>query len=92
MDANRDFSELLSEFNAAGVRYLVVGAHALAYHVEPRFTKDLDVWIECSAGNAARVWTALRRFGAPLKGIIETDFSKDGIVYQMGLPGIALTY
>lgn len=86
MDANRDFSELLSGFNVAGVRYLVVGAHALAFHDEPRFTKDLDIWVESGVENATRVWGALHRFGAPLKGINKDDFSTEGIVYQMGVP------
>ncbi len=54
MDANPDYCDLLSEFNAASVRYLVIGAHALAYHAEPRFTKDFDVWVDATAENARR--------------------------------------
>lgn len=86
MDANPDYCDLLSEFNAASVRYLVIGAHALAYHAEPRFTKDIDVWVHSAAENARRVWAALRKFGAPLKGIGAADFSVPDMVYQMGMP------
>jgi len=86
MDANPDYSDLLSEFNSAGVRYLVIGAHALAFHAEPRFTKDLDVWVDPAADNAPRVWAALRKFGAPLKGIAKTEFAVPDMVYQMGVP------
>jgi hypothetical protein len=61
-----DFSDLLREFSAAGVKYLLVGAHALAFHAEPRATGDLDVWVANDEENAQRVWAALTRFGAPM--------------------------
>ncbi|MGD1066093.1 MAG: hypothetical protein ABR975_04695 [Vulcanimicrobiaceae bacterium] len=61
-----DFSDLLREFCAAGVRYLLIGAHALAVHAEPRATGDLDVWVANDAENANRVYAALGRFGAPI--------------------------
>ena len=86
MDANPDYCDLLSEFNAANVRYLVIGAHALAYHAEPRFTKDIDVWVDAADENARRVWTALREFGAPLRGISAGEFAVPDMVYQMGIP------
>ena len=54
-----DFSDLLSTFNAHGVEYLVVGAHALAAHGHVRATKDLDVWVRPSPDNAARVFAVV---------------------------------
>jgi hypothetical protein len=54
-----DFRDLLAEFVAAGVRFLVVGAHALAAHGVPRVTGDLDLWVEPTPTNAERVWQAL---------------------------------
>lgn len=59
-----DFKDLLHEFNAHRVEYLVVGAHALAAHSHVRATKDMDVWIRPSPDNARRVVDALRAFGA----------------------------
>jgi len=59
MSANSNFSDMLRSFNDARVRYLVVGAYAVAYHSEPRFTQDFDVWGEPVKANAARVWKAL---------------------------------
>jgi hypothetical protein len=50
-----DFEELLSEFNAAGARYLIGGAHALAFHARPRASKDLDIYIDPTRVNAKRV-------------------------------------
>ena len=64
---NRDFRDLLAEFNAQGFEYLVVGAHALAAHGNVRATKDLDVWVRPDAENGKRtpgidgVWDALAR-------------------------------
>lgn len=84
MSVNSDFSDLLSEFNAADVRYLVVGGYAVFFHGQPRYTKDLDVWVEPSVANATRVMQALRRFGAPLHDLSEADLSAPGITFQMG--------
>ncbi len=61
-----DFVDLLSELNRERVRFIVVGAYALAAHGVPRATGDLDVWVDPEPGNAARVHRALVRFGAPL--------------------------
>ena len=82
---NRDFSDLFAAFNEAGVKYLLVGAHAVAFHAEPRYTKDLHVWVEATVENAARVHTALRAFGAPMSGVSEADFAEPGITLQLGV-------
>jgi hypothetical protein len=55
----QDQKDLLAIFNAHGVRYLVVGAHAVGVHSEPRGTKDLDVFIESSPANSKAVFAAL---------------------------------
>lgn len=67
---------------------MVVGAHALAVHGVPRATGDLDVWIETSADNAARVWKALIEFGAPINavGLCESDLQQPDRVIQIELP------
>jgi hypothetical protein len=85
---NPDFVDLLRAFLAADVRFLIVGAYALALHGRPRATGDLDVWIEATPDNARRVWRALTAFGAPLGEISQADFSAPGVVYQIGVaPG-----
>jgi hypothetical protein len=83
-----DWADALAALLAADARFLVVGAHALAVHGIPRATQDLDVWIDPSPDNAARVWRALAAFGAPLSdlGIRAQDFSTPGNVIQIGLP------
>ncbi len=67
---------------------MVVGAHALAVHGLPRATGDLDIWIRADPENAARVWQALLRFGAPIDALAITadDLAKPGMVVQLGLP------
>jgi len=85
---NPDFIDLLRAFVAADVRFLVVGAYALAFHGRPHGTGDLDVWVDPTPENASRVMAALRAFGAPLQDITEADFAKPGITYQIGVaPG-----
>lgn len=82
---NRDFRDLLAEFNAHGVDYLIVGAHALAAHGHVRATKDLDVWVRPASDNAGRVLAALRAFGAPLRDLTEADLAAAGLVFQIGV-------
>ena len=82
---NQDFKELLQGFNDEHVRYLIVGGYAVIKHTEPRYTKDLDVWVGIAADNAERVFRALQRFGAPLTGLTPQDFSSAGFFYTMGL-------
>ena len=83
---NPDFVDLLRAFGAHEVRFLVVDAYALAHHGRPRATGDLDVWIEASTVNAKRIMRALAGFGAPLQEVAEDDFSRPGIVFQIGVP------
>lgn len=87
---NPDFRELLAEFNAHSVEYIVVGAHALAAHGQIRATKDLDVWVRPDAANAKRVLAALRAFGAALHGLTEQDLSTPGVVFQLGVPPVRI--
>jgi len=85
---NEDFVELLAELIRAKVRFLVVGAHAMAVHGVPRATGDLDVWIEPTPENARHVWHALLQFGAPLAdiGIAVADLEQPDMVVQIGVP------
>jgi len=85
MYVNSDFSDLLRLFAASGVRYMVVGGYAVVQYTEPRYTKDLDLWIRTDPENARVVYDALRTFGAPLAEIGPDDFAQDGFVYQVGI-------
>lgn len=87
---NQDFLDLLRAFCAHEVRFLVVGAYALGVHGRPRATGDLDVWVDATPENGARVIRALAAFGAPLDAVEAADFSRPGIVFQMGLPPVRI--
>ena len=70
------------------MRYLVVGGHAVMQYTEPRYTKDLDLWVDPAADNARKVHAALRRFGAPLDAVTAADFTNRELVYQIGVAPI----
>jgi hypothetical protein len=82
---NQDFIDLLRELCAAEARFMIVGAYAVAFHSQPRATGDIDLWIEPTASNAAKVLTALNAFGAPIQDLKVDDLSTAGIVYQIGV-------
>lgn len=86
MAINRDFRDLYAALNGARARYLLVGGHAVAFHAAPRFTKDLDIWIDRTPDNAASVFQALDLFGAPLGALRVQDLSTENIVFQIGVP------
>ncbi len=83
---NSDFRELLKIFNAHKVRYLVVGGYAVMKYTEPRYTKELDLWVEATSKNAKAIFKALQKFQAPLANLTEKDFATEGFFYQMGRP------
>lgn len=85
MLVNSDFKELLRIFNDHQVRYLVVGGYAVIKYAEPRYTKDIDLWVNADRDNAAAVYQALSAFGAPLVGLTENDFAHEGYFYQLGV-------
>lgn len=85
MSDNTDFKDMFKALNSSRVRYLVVGAHAVMYYTEPRYTKDIDIWISPTPKNAARAWSALVEFGAPLENVTVEDLSNPQMVYQIGI-------
>ena len=79
-----DYRELLSILNAHHVRYLIIGAYAVAIYAQPRATKDLDILVKADAENAKAVFAALADFGAPLQGLMAGDFEEAGPFFRMG--------
>jgi len=86
MTLNPDYFDMFKILNTADVRYLVVGGYAFGFHVEPRTTKDLDIWVDPSPENVHLLYKALAEFGAPLAGVTEEDFRNPDLVYQIGVP------
>jgi hypothetical protein len=77
-----DFQEMLALFEKHDAKYLIVGGLAFIYHAEPRYTKDMDLWIESSRENVARANAALAEFGSPY--LLDPDRVNE--VVQIGLP------
>jgi hypothetical protein len=82
---NSDFRDLLRSLNAAGVKYLVVGGYAVMVHTEPRYTKDLDLWIEPDLNNARAVLAALAEFGAPIADVQPEELTEPEVFFQIGV-------
>jgi len=80
-----DWRDLLSALATEQTRFLVVGGYAVMKYTEPYNTKDLDLWIDPTPENAARVHRALTRFGAPLTGVTPDYFTVPGNFYQLGV-------
>jgi predicted nucleotidyltransferase len=81
---NQDYKEMLQCLLEEKVRFLLVGAYALAVYGYPRATKDIDFFVRATPQNASNVMRALIRFGAPVHDVSESDFSSEGIVFQIG--------
>ncbi|MGA2268506.1 MAG: nucleotidyltransferase [Bryobacteraceae bacterium] len=90
MKISSDYKDLLRNLNAAGVRYLIVGGHAVMIYTEPSFTKDLDLWVDPSERNAQALFRALAQFGAPLQGIRPADFTEPEVFYQIGVDPVRI--
>jgi len=62
-----------------------VGAYAVIQYTEPRYTKDLDIWVDNSVKNSQKVWQSLVKFGAPLDNVNIKDFQNEENVFQIGI-------
>ena len=82
---NEDYKEMLQCLAEEDVKFLLVGAYALAAHGYPRATMDIDFWVLPSLKNAEAVLRALRRFGAPLHGLTLADLQQNDTVFQIGV-------
>ena len=81
---NNDYKEMLQCLSEEDVKFLLVGAYALAVHGFPRATKDIDFFVWATPQNAANLIRALVKFGAPTDGVAESDFSSEGVIFQIG--------
>lgn len=85
-----DYEDLFRTLNAHRVKYLVIGAHAVMFYTEPRFSKDMDVWIPSALNDPQRVYDALKAFGAPLRDMTPQDFANPDMIFQIGVPPVRI--
>ena len=82
----KDFQEFIQSLQSRQVKFLVIGGYAVAYHGHPRFTGDVDFFVECSPENGDRISLAIADFGLASFGLKAEDFSQIGMVVQLGRP------
>jgi hypothetical protein len=80
----QDYKDLLSAFQSHGVKYLIVGGYAVIHYAQPRFTRDIDIFIKADSANAQATWAALAEFGAALEGIRPEDFADRSSFFRFG--------
>lgn len=90
MDVCRDYEELFAILNTSDIRYLMVGGQAAIFYSEPRYTKDMDVWIPPELNDPEAVFRALKHFGAPLHGMTVEDFRNKKLIFQIGVPPVRI--
>lgn len=83
----KDYEEFLELLNKHGIKYLIVGGFAVAYHAIARATKDIDIFHEATQEKARALSQVVREFykGAEIQGLLEEDFAKLGQIIQLGI-------
>ena len=87
---NPDFKEFLQSLNVNNVKYLIVGGYAVAFHGHPRYTKDLDIWVETSPDNADKIMQALQQFGFGDLDLESGDLLEPDRIIQLGYPPVRI--
>jgi hypothetical protein len=90
MQLGKDLREFIELFLSNEVEFLVVGAHALAFHGRSRYTGDLDLWVRATEANARRIENALGDFGFASTGLRAKDFLEPDAVIQLGQPPLRI--
>jgi hypothetical protein len=86
----QDFKEFIQLLNEKKVEYLIVGGYAVTVYGYPRYTGDLDIWINNSADNANLILDVLKDFGFSSLKLIPDDFQKKGNIVQLGYPPLRI--
>ena len=90
MILNQDFKEFVKLLTENKVEYLIVGGYAVGVHGYPRYTGDLDIWINNTTENAKRVLRCVEDFGFSSYNLSVSDFTKQGNIIQLGYPPIRI--
>jgi hypothetical protein len=85
MATNPDFEDLFRALCDQGAEFIVVGGHAVMFYTEPRYTKDIDIWVRPTTENAGCVYEALVQFGAPMADLEVSDLATEGTIFQIGI-------
>lgn len=86
----KDFEDFVKLLNKFDVEYMVVGGYAMAFHGKPRYTGDLDIWINISEANATKLLEVIKAFGLASLGFQKEDFMEPGYISQIGYPPLRI--
>jgi hypothetical protein len=84
MRVENDFKKFIELLNEHKVRYVIVGGFAYSFYAEPRFTKDIDFYIDSSSANANKMLRVLEKFGFKDVGLTKNDFQQPDQIIQLG--------
>lgn len=90
MKVEKDYEEFLELLNKNRVKYCIVGSFALAIHSKPRYTKDIDIFIEPSEENGEKLIQVLKEFGFQDINLTKKDFTEEEQVIQLGYEPIRI--
>lgn len=90
MDPAPDFSEFCELLNVHGVEFVIVGAHALAFHGAPRYTGDLDIFVRPTVENGRRLIEAIAAFGFPIEALSAEGVTDRRRILEMGVPPVQI--
>jgi len=90
MTLDPDFEDFIQFLNQYEVDYMIVGGYAMAFHGSPRYTGDLDVWIDISESNAEKMLLVIQAFGFSSLGFKKEDFLKENLINQIGYPPLRI--
>ncbi|HVI47051.1 MAG TPA: nucleotidyltransferase [Chitinophaga sp.] len=86
----KDFEDFIALLNKHEVEYMIVGGYAMAFHGKPRYTGDLDIWIDVSDKNAEKLLRVIDDFGMTSLGFEKEDFLQPGYISQIGYPPLRI--
>jgi len=92
MEKQKDFKELLGLLNKHDVSFIIIGAYALAFYGIPRFTGDIDIYVQPEIENANKILAALDEFGFGSLNLHSDDFIKKAQVVQLGVPPVRIDF
>ena len=86
----RDFREFIELLIKNKAEYLIVGGYAVGIHGHPRYTGDLDIWLNPTPQNAEKILKSVNEFGFSSFKLTKEDFTKPGNVIQLGYPPLRI--
>jgi hypothetical protein len=90
MELDKDFKEFLALLNQQEVEYLIVGGYAVAFHGHPRYTGDIDIWVNPTKANAGKLIRAIEAFGFEVEPLKQVDFENETVAFHLGNPPVRI--